>query len=247
MGMRTASGTRRMTVAQAVVEYLSKQYTVDSVGGQDYRERLIPGHVRHLRPRQRCRRRPGPQAVPAARSDDHAVLPGPQRAGPGAPGRRLRPAHPAPPDVRDQHLDRPGFLEPAHRCGAGHHQPAAGAAAAQRHLRHPRRGPGPAAARAALRLRHHRQRRLPAAVQVLRPRLPARAAVLRVPPRPARPDGPGRDRRRHHLAARRTSRPRPSTCPRNSWPSANGGSAAPTPTTRTSAAPPRRSAPRSAR
>ena len=36
-------GTRRMTVAQAVVEYLSKQYTVDSIGGQDYRERLIPG------------------------------------------------------------------------------------------------------------------------------------------------------------------------------------------------------------
>jgi 3D-(3,5/4)-trihydroxycyclohexane-1,2-dione acylhydrolase (decyclizing) len=32
-----------MTVAQAVVEYLSKQYTVDTVGGQDFRERLIPG------------------------------------------------------------------------------------------------------------------------------------------------------------------------------------------------------------
>jgi 3D-(3,5/4)-trihydroxycyclohexane-1,2-dione acylhydrolase (decyclizing) len=43
MGMRTATGTRRMTVAQAVVEYLSKQYTVDSVGGADFRERLIPG------------------------------------------------------------------------------------------------------------------------------------------------------------------------------------------------------------
>nr|WP_026264703.1 3D-(3,5/4)-trihydroxycyclohexane-1,2-dione acylhydrolase (decyclizing) [Arthrobacter sp. 135MFCol5.1] len=37
------TGTRRMTVAQAVVEYLSKQYTVDNVGGVDYRERLIPG------------------------------------------------------------------------------------------------------------------------------------------------------------------------------------------------------------
>ncbi|MFC9772068.1 MULTISPECIES: 3D-(3,5/4)-trihydroxycyclohexane-1,2-dione acylhydrolase (decyclizing) [unclassified Pseudarthrobacter] len=35
--------TRRMTVAQAVVEYLSKQYTVDSINGVDYRERLIPG------------------------------------------------------------------------------------------------------------------------------------------------------------------------------------------------------------
>ncbi|MFC0456101.1 3D-(3,5/4)-trihydroxycyclohexane-1,2-dione acylhydrolase (decyclizing) [Arthrobacter liuii] len=32
-----------MTVAQAVVEYLSKQYTVDSINGVEYRERLIPG------------------------------------------------------------------------------------------------------------------------------------------------------------------------------------------------------------
>lgn len=37
------TGTRRMTVAQAVVEYLSRQYTVDTVGGVEYRERLIPG------------------------------------------------------------------------------------------------------------------------------------------------------------------------------------------------------------
>lgn len=41
--MGSTSGTRRMTVAQAVVEYLSKQYTVDSVNGVEYRERLIPG------------------------------------------------------------------------------------------------------------------------------------------------------------------------------------------------------------
>lgn len=34
---------QRMTVAQAVVRFLSQQYTVDTVGGQDYRERLIPG------------------------------------------------------------------------------------------------------------------------------------------------------------------------------------------------------------
>ncbi|MBO0906892.1 3D-(3,5/4)-trihydroxycyclohexane-1,2-dione acylhydrolase (decyclizing) [Arthrobacter sunyaminii] len=32
-----------MTVAQAVVEFLGKQYVVDSIGGVDYRERLIPG------------------------------------------------------------------------------------------------------------------------------------------------------------------------------------------------------------
>ncbi len=35
--------TRRMTVAQAVVEYLSQQYTVDTINGVEYRERLIPG------------------------------------------------------------------------------------------------------------------------------------------------------------------------------------------------------------
>ncbi len=39
--------TRRMTVAQALVEFLGRQYTVDSVGGPgpggEYRERLIPG------------------------------------------------------------------------------------------------------------------------------------------------------------------------------------------------------------
>ncbi len=40
------TSTRTMTVAQALVEFLGRQYTVDSVGGPDggaYRERLIPG------------------------------------------------------------------------------------------------------------------------------------------------------------------------------------------------------------
>ncbi|MGP5689630.1 3D-(3,5/4)-trihydroxycyclohexane-1,2-dione acylhydrolase (decyclizing) [Glutamicibacter arilaitensis] len=32
-----------MTVAQAVVEFLGRQYTVDNIGGAAYRERLIPG------------------------------------------------------------------------------------------------------------------------------------------------------------------------------------------------------------
>lgn len=34
---------RRMTVAQAVVEFLGRQYTVDDAGDGEYRERLIPG------------------------------------------------------------------------------------------------------------------------------------------------------------------------------------------------------------
>ncbi len=35
--------TRIMSVSQAVVEFLGRQYTVDRVGGESYRERLIPG------------------------------------------------------------------------------------------------------------------------------------------------------------------------------------------------------------
>ncbi|GHD10412.1 3D-(3,5/4)-trihydroxycyclohexane-1,2-dione acylhydrolase (decyclizing) [Zhihengliuella salsuginis] len=35
--------TRTMSVSQAVVEFLGRQYTVDRVGGDTYRERLIPG------------------------------------------------------------------------------------------------------------------------------------------------------------------------------------------------------------
>lgn len=41
--MGITPGTRRMTVGQAVVEYLSRQYTVDQIGTVEYRERLIPG------------------------------------------------------------------------------------------------------------------------------------------------------------------------------------------------------------
>ncbi len=35
--------TRRMTVAQAVVQFLGNQYAVDEAGGPEYRERLFPG------------------------------------------------------------------------------------------------------------------------------------------------------------------------------------------------------------
>lgn len=38
-----SSKTRTMTVAQAVVEFLGKQYTVDKIGAEEYRGRLIPG------------------------------------------------------------------------------------------------------------------------------------------------------------------------------------------------------------
>ena len=57
-----------MTVAQAVVEYLSSSTPVDTVDGQDNRERMIPGSSGSSA-RQCCRGRAGAPAVPVARPD----------------------------------------------------------------------------------------------------------------------------------------------------------------------------------
>ena len=118
-----------MTVAQAVVEYLSKQYTVDSVGGLDYRERLIPGtfgifghgNVAGVG-----------QALKQYQQLDPTIMPYYQGRNEQAQ------AHQAVGYARHTRRRQtfaistsigPGFLEPAHRGGAGHHQPPAGAAA----------------------------------------------------------------------------------------------------------------------
>ena len=74
--------TVRLTVAQAVVTYLSRQYSVADGAAPP----ADPRHPGHLRPRQRGRA--GPGAGPAQRPD--AVHAGPQRAVAGAPGHRLR-------------------------------------------------------------------------------------------------------------------------------------------------------------
>ena len=89
---------------------------------------------------------------------------------------------------------RPGRHQHGHRRGAGHHQPAAGAAAAGRHVCRPECVPAAAGARAGLRRRRHGQRRVPAGVEVLRPDLAARAAAGRAARRDAGADRPGRDR-----------------------------------------------------
>ena len=137
--------TVRLTVAQAVVRFLANQYSErDGV-----EQRLITGLLRDLRPRQRGRRRAGAAGGAHHRLGRPAVLPGPQRAGHGARGRRLRP-HAQPAAGLGLHrVDRAGLDEHADRRRAGHHEPHPGAAAGQRHLRHPGRQPGAAGAGAA--------------------------------------------------------------------------------------------------
>ena len=120
-----------MTVAQAVVEYLSKQYTVDSVGGQDYRERLIPGtfgifghgNVAGVG-----------QALKQYQQLDPAIMPYYQGRNEQAQ------AHQAVGYARHTRRRQtfaistsigPGSSNLLTGAGAGHHQPAAGPAAAQ--------------------------------------------------------------------------------------------------------------------
>ena len=136
-----------------------------------------PRDSRHLRPRQRSRA--GPGAGPAVGPD--AVRAGPQRAVAGPPGDRLRQGEPPSHHARGHRVDRPGCAEPGHRGRARDSEPAARAAAARRHLRHPPAGPGAAAAAAPGRGRRHGQRRVPAGLAVLRPDQPARAAAHGTP------------------------------------------------------------------
>ena len=124
----------------------------------------------------------------------------------------------------------PGALNMVTGAGAGHRQPAAGAAAARRHVRHPPPGPGAAAAAAPGRGRRHRQRRVPPGVPVLRPHHPARAAAHRPARGDAGADRPGRHRRRRARPCRRTFSPTPTTSRPSSSPSATGRSAARRPT-----------------
>ena len=81
------------------------------------------GGLRDLRPRQRGRRRAGAAAGGHHGRGGPAVLPGPQRAGHGARGHRLRPhAQPAPGDGLHR-VHRAGLDEHADRRRRGDHQP----------------------------------------------------------------------------------------------------------------------------
>ena len=77
------------------------------------------------------------------------------------------------------HLDRARRDQHDHRRGARDGQPAAGAAAAGRHLRHASPAPGAPAARGAARRHRLGERRLPARVALLRPRRAPRAGGVR--------------------------------------------------------------------
>ena len=156
--------------------------------------------VGHLRARQR--RRPRPGARGARRDRGHAVLPAPERAGAGPPGRRLR-APPQPAARLCLHLvGRAGRDEHGHRGGRRDRQPHPGPAAAERLLRHPHARPGPPADRAPDRARRERQRRVPAGVALLRPHLAPGAAPRLAARGVPRADRSGRHGGRHDLAAR---------------------------------------------
>ena len=141
--------SRRMTVRQALVEFLANQWTVDG----DSRERTHPRHVRHLRPRQRGRDRPGaqqshvtgPGLMPyhQARNEQAMVH---QAVGYARMHRRRG-------DLRLHRLRRSRRREHAHRRGARDDQPAAGAAAAGDTFATRARRSGAAAARDAARPR----------------------------------------------------------------------------------------------
>ncbi len=160
--------------------------------------------LRHLRPRQRRRHRPG-----AARRTSWP--PRPASALPYVLARNEQAmVHTAVGYARQKdrlqtwavhRVRRPRLDQHAHRRRARHHQPAPGAAAALGHLRHPGQRAGAPGARGAVRRRRHGQRRVPPAVALLRPGRPPRAAAVRAARRDAGAHRPGRDRRRDDRAA----------------------------------------------
>ena len=195
--------TIRLTVAQALVRFLAQQYSErDGV-----RERLIPGcfgifghgNVAGVGQALLEEQRRGHAGALGGRTT--CLLSGAQRAGYGARGGRLRAdAQPAP-GAGVHRLDRARLHQHAYRGGPGHDQPDAGAAAAERRLRHPGGQPGAAGTGGPPFVRRVGQRRVPAAVTVLRPHLAARAASAGAAGRDARADRPGRDGGGHARAA----------------------------------------------
>ena len=163
--------------------------------GRTRRERpaVLRRRHRHLRSRQRRRRRPGTAAVPQGLP----ALPGPQRAGHGPHGHRLREDEEPARRAGLQLLDRSRRDEHDHRCRHRHREPAARAVPAQRHLRQPTDRTGAPAAGVELLLGLLGQRRVQGGLQVLGPDQPARPAAHRPPGGDAHPDQPGRHRRRH--------------------------------------------------
>ena len=190
--------TRRLTVAQALVEFLGHQWTVDG----DLRERTVPEHPRDLRTRQRGGSRAGAQAVNVK---DPTLLPYHQARNEQAMVHQavgFARIHRRRATLAATASVGPGAANMLTGAAHGDGQPDAGAAAAERHLRHARRRPGPPAARAALRHRDPGHRRLPSVVALLRSGAATRAAVFDRAGGDASAHRPRRDGRRDDRSAR---------------------------------------------
>ncbi len=172
--------TVRLTVSQATVRFLANQY-VERDGERSkffagcfgiFGHGNVAGMGQALLQAEVDARAGGSRACAA-------ICVGPQRASDGAHRRRVCQAEGSPAGVGGDREHRAGIDQHAHRCGAGHHQPAARSAAAVGHLRHPGQRAGTAGPRTAARQRDDRQRRIQTAVAILRPRVAAGATARR--------------------------------------------------------------------
>ena len=177
-------GTVRLTMAQALVRFLCAQ----SDRGRWRRGAALRRRVGDLRPRQRGGARRGAPRGPGPAPD----LPGPQRAGHGPRGHRVREGARAAAHDGVHDVDRPRRDEHGHRGRGRPRQSPAGAAPPRRRLRQPHSGSGPPAGRGLRRPDDLRQRLLPARLAVLGPDHAPRAASPEPPRRHRRPHGPGR-------------------------------------------------------
>ncbi len=195
--------TVRLTVAQAVVKFLANQYSErDGVEQRLFAGCFgIFGHGNVAGIGQALLQAEVQTLDGVARRSRPALHPGAQRAGRRARRRRLRQDEEPAADLGRDLLDRPRSPEHGDRCRAGDDQPAPGAAAALRHLRHPLPGPGPPAAGGPPLAGRLRQRRVQAGLALLGPDQPPRAAHPVPAVRDAGAHRPGRDRCGHRLPA----------------------------------------------
>ena len=155
-------------MAQAVVRFLGRA----AVGARRPRAAVLRRRVRHLRPRQRRRHRPG--AAAAARPRCRTTCRATSRRW-CTPRRRSPRCATGCATLACTSSIGPGATNMVTGAAARHDQPAAGAAAARRHLRQPRPGAGAAAARVSAVAGHLGQRLLQAGVALLGPDQPAGA------------------------------------------------------------------------
>ena len=218
--------TVRLTIAQALVKFLSSQYSErDGV-----EQRLVTGMLGifghgNVAGVGQALLQAQVQGEEGAEGDDvlgdlpYYLARATSRARctppPPSPG-----AQPPAGDGRDD-VDRAGRDQHGDRRGAGDDEPHPGAALPARPVRQPVPDPVLQQLEDPGTPRRHGQRRVPPGVALLRPDQPARAADPLADERDAGAHRPGRHRGGHRLPARRTSRPRRTT---GRWPSSPSGS-----------------------